>query len=67
MNFSTFRSHYKHYKLDMFDVICPRWTSVHEEAEIVGWFKEQGFLARKVGHGDYVGVKVNESLPPSCA
>jgi SAM-dependent methyltransferase len=56
-SFSAFKRHYKHYKLDMFDVICPRWTSVHEEAEVIGWYKAQGFVARKVGYGDYFGVK----------
>jgi SAM-dependent methyltransferase len=58
-NFNAFKTHYKHYKLDMFDVISPRWTSVHEENEVIGWFKARGFLARKVGYGNYVGVKTD--------
>ncbi len=57
MSFSAFKTHYKHYKLDMFDVISPRWTSVHEEPEVIAWFKSRGFLAHKVGYGNYVGVK----------
>jgi len=56
-SFRIIKRHYNHYKLDMFDVISPRWTSVHEEAEIVGWFRECGFLANKVGYGDYFGVR----------
>ncbi len=61
VRFSDFRTHYKHYKLDMFDVISPRWTSVHEETEVIGWFKARGFLARKVGYGNYVGVKPEQA------
>jgi SAM-dependent methyltransferase len=61
INLKTFKTHYEHYKLDMFDIISPRWTSVHEEAEVIGWFKSQGFLGRKVGYGDYVGVRTDPS------
>jgi methyltransferase family protein len=53
----SFMRHYNHYKLDMFDVICPRWTCILEEAEILGWYREQAFLANKVGYGDYLGVR----------
>ena len=56
-SFKTFKRHFGHYKLDIFDVISPRWTSVHEEAEVIGWYKSLGFVARKVGYGDYFGVK----------
>jgi SAM-dependent methyltransferase len=60
IGFSAFKAHYKHYKLDMFDVISPRWTSVHEGTEVLGWFKSHGFLAHRIGCGDYVGVKADQ-------
>ena len=53
----AFKKHYDHYKLDIFDVISPRWTSVHEEPEVINWYTKRGFIARKVGYGDYFGVK----------
>ena len=56
-SFRAFKRHFDHYKLDIFDVISPRWTSVHEELEVTGWFRSKGFVARKVGYGDYFGVK----------
>jgi hypothetical protein len=30
---------------------------VHEEPEVIGWYTKRGFIARKVGYGDYFGVK----------
>lgn len=53
----SFNRFYAHSKLDIFDVISPRWTSVHAEDEVISWFTSQGFLARKVGYDDYVGIK----------
>lgn len=58
MTFRAFKRNYKHFKLEMFHVISPRWTSVHEETEVLAWFKSKGFLARRVGYGDYFGVNV---------
>jgi SAM-dependent methyltransferase len=58
LTFGEFRRSYRHYKLDIFDVLAPQWTSVHRENEVVGWFAKLGFVAKKVGYGTYVGVKV---------
>lgn len=60
MSLDAFKTHYEHYKLDMFDVISPRWTSIHEETEVLAWFESHGFLAHKVSYGNYVGVKPTE-------
>lgn len=45
------------YKLDIFDVISPRWTTLLTEEDVLPWFASQGFVARKVGYGTYVGIK----------
>jgi SAM-dependent methyltransferase len=49
---------YGHYKLDVFDVMAPQWTSVHTEAEVSAWFRKRGFSVRKVDYGNYLGVKI---------
>ncbi len=58
-NFSAtqFRRSYRHFKLNMFDMLTPRWSSVHPESEVTSWFSSQGFTARRLGPGEYVGVK----------
>ena len=58
-SWKAFKRSCAHYKLDIFDVICPRWTSVHMEDEVLGWFLTQGFVGRKVGYGDYVGISAD--------
>ena len=52
-----------HYKLDIFDVISPRWTTLLTEDVVLPWFASQGFLARKVAYGAYVGIKRNGISP----
>jgi len=53
----AFRRSYAHYKLDMFDVMTPRWSSLHDEKEVTGWFNSQGFQVKRLAPGEYVGVK----------
>jgi len=57
MSFKAFRRSYAHYKLDIFDVMTPRWSSLHGEAEVTGWFKAQGFQVKRLAPGEYIGVK----------
>ncbi|MBZ5670629.1 MAG: class I SAM-dependent methyltransferase [Acidobacteriia bacterium] len=59
INFRAFQRFYRHYKLDIFDVMSPRWTRVYTKDEVVPWFTSQGFLVQKVGYGAYVGVKTD--------
>ena len=56
-DYKSFKRSYAHYKLDIFDVITPRWTSLHAEDEVKSWFTLQGFQAKRVAPGQYVGVK----------
>jgi len=56
-NLRSIRDFYAHYKLDIFDIISPHWTAVLTENEVIMWFESRGFLARKVGYGDYVGIR----------
>src|SRR5262249_3592004 len=44
-------------KLGIFDVISPRWTSLHPSEEVNGWFTKHGFSVRRLGPGHYVGNK----------
>jgi SAM-dependent methyltransferase len=57
LSFEAFRRSYAHYKLDIFDVMTPRWSSLHDQKEVTGWFKENGFQSRRLAPGEYVGVK----------
>lgn len=59
MSFEAFRRAYAHYKLDLFDVMTPRWSSLHDEKEVTGWFKAQGFEVKRLAPGEYIGVKTN--------
>jgi SAM-dependent methyltransferase len=54
---SAFRRSYAHYKLDIFDVMTPRWSSLHDEKEVTEWFNSQGFQVRRLAPGEYVGAK----------
>jgi SAM-dependent methyltransferase len=65
INFKTFRRFYRQYKLDIFDVISPRWGSVHQDDEVLGWFTSQRLMGKKVAHGAYVGVRAD--LPPAAS
>ena len=57
LSLKEFRRSYAHYKLDIFDVMTPRWSSLHDEKEVTGWFNAQGFEVRRLSPGEYVGVK----------
>jgi len=58
-DFRSFRRFYAHYKLDIFDVISPRWTSLHAKDEVESWFASQGFSVERPVPGEYVGVKTD--------
>ena len=60
-SWKEFRRYCAHYKLDIFDVLAPQWTTTLSENEIIPWYTSQGFLARKVADGAYIGVKTNGS------
>jgi SAM-dependent methyltransferase len=53
----AFRQSYAHYKLDLFDVMTPRWSSLHGEREVKGWFTPRGFRVQRLGPGEYIGIK----------
>lgn len=57
VRFADLKKFYKHYKLDAFDIMTPRWTNLVSQKEAEDWFASRGFTARKVGYGDYVAVK----------
>lgn len=57
MNFDAFRKAYAHYKLDLFDVMTPRWSSLHDEKEVTGWYQKSGFQVKRLAPGEYIGVK----------
>jgi SAM-dependent methyltransferase len=54
---ATLRHHYAHYKLDVFDVMTPRWCGTLGAETVLPWFTSRGFQARKVGYGCYVGTR----------
>ena len=62
MDWRTLRRHYDHYKLDVFDVMAPRWTCTLDAETVEPWFASRGFQVRKVSYGAYVGVKAG-ALP----
>ncbi len=51
------------YKLAVFDVISPRWSHTLAPDQVVSWFDECGFRARRVGQGIYVGRKQPKDYP----
>jgi SAM-dependent methyltransferase len=52
-----FQRSYAHFKLNMFDILAPRWASEHPEDEVTEWFASQGMMAQRLGPGEYVGAK----------
>lgn len=60
-----FRRSYKHYKLNMFDILAPRWASVHPCEEVTAWFTSQGMQVQRLGPGEYVGVKTHAASQQS--
>ncbi len=70
IDFRAFQRFYAHYKLDIFDIMSPRWLTLHRTDEITAWFTSQGFLVQKVDKGDfgdYVGVKTDQPRETSPA
>ncbi len=53
----AFRRYRKNAKLNIFDVLSPRWTSTHRKEEILSWFTSNGFEASRIGECLYVGTK----------
>ena len=45
------------YKLAVYDVLTPAFTSQHDPEEILSWFSAQGFSAERRAPRRYVGVK----------
>ena len=45
------------YKLDIFDVLTPRWSGTLGADTVLPWFASCGLHARKVGDGSYVGIR----------
>ena len=52
---TDFAAHFGNARLGIFDVISPRWTSMHPAEEVTGWFEDHGFSVRRLGPGHYVG------------
>ena len=59
MEFSlkSFARYHGNAKLGIFDVISPRWTSLHPSDEVTGWFNTHGYSVKRLGPGHYVGQK----------
>jgi SAM-dependent methyltransferase len=55
-----FSRHLGNARLSIFDVISPRWTSLHPSEEVTGWFEDQGLSVRRLGPGHYVGRRERE-------
>jgi|WetSurMetagenome_2_1015567.scaffolds.fasta_scaffold54161_2 2-polyprenyl-3-methyl-5-hydroxy-6-metoxy-1,4-benzoquinol methylase len=49
------------YKLDIFDVMAPRWSGVLGADTVVPWFTSRGFKVCKVGDGSYVGINAKST------
>lgn len=45
------------YKLDIFDVLTPRWSGMLGADTVLPWFASCGFNARKADDGCYVGIR----------
>jgi hypothetical protein len=48
------------YILGAFDILSPRWTTLHDPKEVTSWFHEEGFNVKRVSACNYVGVKRSE-------
>ena len=46
------------YKLAIYDVLTPAFTSQHDPEEILSWFSAQGFSAERRAPRRYVGVRI---------
>ena len=49
----------------MFDILAPRWASVHPEDEVRAWFTSQGMLVQRLSPGEYVGGQDGSALRES--
>ena len=57
MDPGSIRRYYGDFKLEVFDVLTPRWSGKLGAETVMPWFTSQGFRVRKVGDGSYVGIK----------
>jgi hypothetical protein len=57
IDFSKLKLYYGNAKLGIFDVISPRWTSLHTTEEVISWFTSQGFKVKRLAPCYYIGVK----------
>lgn len=62
MSFKALQRPDQHYKLDLFEVISPRWSSLHANDEVTEWFTTNGLLVQRFAGVEYVGV--NYGPPP---
>jgi SAM-dependent methyltransferase len=53
----SFARYHGNAKLGIFDVISPRWTSLHPSHEVNAWFTTHGYSVQRLGPGHYVGRK----------
>jgi len=53
----AFARYHGNAKLGIFDVISPRWTSLHPSEEVTAWFTAHGYSVQRLGPGHYVGRK----------
>jgi SAM-dependent methyltransferase len=53
----SFARYHGNAKLGIFDVISPRWTSLHPSDEVTGWFNTHGYSVQRLAPGHYVGHK----------
>jgi 2-polyprenyl-3-methyl-5-hydroxy-6-metoxy-1,4-benzoquinol methylase len=55
---AAFECYHGNAKLGIFDVLTPRWTSLHTKEEVAGWFAAHGLGVRRLGPGHYVGKRL---------
>jgi SAM-dependent methyltransferase len=70
LDLRTLRRYHDRYKLDVFDVMAPRWSRRLGAETVAPWFLSRGFEVRKVGDGSYLGTKAAPTRPgsrPRCA
>lgn len=53
----SFARYHGNAKLGIFDVISPRWTSLHPSDEVTHWYATRGYSVRRVAPGHYAGHK----------
>ncbi len=63
---AVLRRYYHDHKLEIFDVLAPRWSRRLGAETVEPWFISRGFHVRKVGDGSYVGVRSGGSACRAC-